>query len=162
MFEPIELEEFNKLSRVEKRNHVIQDMWLRYESGLLQFKSVYLKTQIVNTSVKEHVNTTKCEVCLRGGLFCSYVGIANKMDTLKPTIEDGNDIYFYDFDDNEEKTLEIFTKRELAEMELYFEGTDFQIVDEFYEQSFYDELEKLEKYLDEYDYLNKIKLIILV
>lgn len=87
------------------------------------------------TSVKDILNNDEmiqCDVCAKGGLFLSYVGRTNEVKLCElgsnTTTRNYNPNSVHD--NEHSRLLEIFTARELAYIELAFEGEQYLDYDE--------------------------------
>lgn len=130
-------EAFDNMTNEEKRVVIAQDCLDRIDIGQIKpRKSRFLCTvygghfnnsSIADNSVKDVINNNndfECRACAKGSLFLSYVGRVNKVNF--GDIRDDNEVY----DADHQKLLEIFSLRQLALIEYFFEGRQYIHVDE--------------------------------
>lgn len=131
-------EEFDKLTRNEKRVAIAKDVLMRIEQknlhvqcgdfiNIIDEQKGLLDYVVLDQDV---INNNKCMVCAKGAIFCSWVGNFNGTK--------GSPSSFYaqqcDFDDhnwdnNPQELLEVFGKDLLNIFECIFEGWDFKYND---------------------------------
>jgi hypothetical protein len=119
----ISIQEFNKLSKKEKRVVVAQDILARLEQDMFKPVGCYVNIDLESEhkTVQNVANNVPCEGCARGLMFMSYVGIVNDLPLSELKTRDINQNRI-DFGLNKEKTLEIFSKKQLMEIELFYEN----------------------------------------
>lgn len=90
---------FNKLSKSEKKIAIIKDVLLRLKKqNIVAERGDFMKIPYLfegknNFNLKDFINnkeTKDCEVCAKGALFCSWVGINNEF-TSKDNVNAEND-----------------------------------------------------------------------
>jgi len=119
-------EKFSKLSPEKKRIAVAKDVLDRIELKQLKpnngiFCRINKDPLESSYSLKEKLQNTKtkCEVCAKGGLFLSYIGIVNEYEVYTDSIHNGENLY-----SREMKILsKIFKPKQLSLIETAFEGT---------------------------------------
>jgi hypothetical protein len=121
---------FAKMSKSGKRVQIAKDVIARINykrivanTGSLIEDDTVLDLKERKGTLKETINSTKeCQVCVKGGLFISYVGRANEFD--KALLDDNEiNVGSHDHESNEMvKLQEIFSSLQLAKIEAAFEG----------------------------------------
>lgn len=117
--------QFDKLSPAKKRIAVARDVLDRIELGQLTPNAglfcKMLAGERTNLKIHQQLESTtfKCEVCAKGGLFLSYIGIVNNYPITigRLSQEGGEHIY----SEPMEVLSEIFSKKQLAYIETAFE-----------------------------------------
>lgn len=122
--------EFAKLSEKEQRIKVAEDVL--YRIGINQLKGNAGKfceykilpdelVEIKQMSERLKSPDLKCDVCAKGGLFLSYIGIVNNYESPNNVIFAGHRLY-----SNEMSELKkVFDERQLTMIETAFEGEEF-------------------------------------
>jgi len=135
-------EKFEQATKAEKRVMIAQDCLVRI--NMKQIKPLFgsfckLKTNSHSeTSIKDVLEKERlvCTSCAKGSLFIAYLGRVNNF-----TVEDLHDNNSNSgYDESHLKLLEIFTRKQLALIENFFEGKQFI----YYEYNFDDRI--IEKY----------------
>lgn len=121
---PISKKDFDVLSKAEQRIAIAKDVLHRIELKQLvpiagNFCDIgRLATSNMDVSQILKNPTISCEVCAKGGLFMSYIGVVNsyKVGDVRPTTGASND--------SAEMNLlsKIFSKEQLSLIETAFEG----------------------------------------
>ena len=123
-----ENEKFNSLTNNDKKVVIALDCLIRIEAKQLipycgMFINVPMSLKDTNQPIQSQLNTPEmeiqCESCAKGSLFLAYIGRANKFNPSD--LENGNHLD----DPQHQKLLELFTERELAYIEMAFEGEQF-------------------------------------
>lgn len=109
---------FQSLSKIEKKKIIAKDVLSRIKAENLDMTSgsIFKYTTRNRGSVKKFVNTSLCKVCIRGSIFCSLVGIQNKLKFENINLSTPHSENNWEHD-----VKNIFTKRELGILELLFE-----------------------------------------
>jgi len=126
-------EEWNQLDDTQKKITIAKDVLARIQSknffpktnGFLKFENKGI------VELKEIFNTTECEGCARGGIFCSYIGINNdlklKLKSTTNIILEGcvssNMRSEYHFKKDQE-IRDLFERKQITLIEATFEGID--------------------------------------
>ena len=148
--------EFKSLPSNEKMVWIAKDVLLRVERENLIPKQgsilehiqhptskacIFLDDIPEDTSIKEIVNNNACEVCLKGALFCAYIGRVNKMKWKEMDWATHIESNFH------KKLLEITTPLQLDLIETAFEGTSYlKIISDSEYNKAYDFYDKYEYY----------------
>jgi hypothetical protein len=123
-----ENELFEAMTNDEKKVVIAQDCLVRIQAQqLVAYCGMFLNNPMefksIDQPIQSQLNTPEveiqCEVCAKGSLFMSLIGRVNKFTYYD--LQSGNSIE----DAQHKKLLEIFTERELAYIELAFEGDQF-------------------------------------
>lgn len=122
---------FDALSKKEQRMAVVQDVLDRIKLGQLKPEHLtfcYIKTParlkgVMQVSELLKTTETTCQVCAKGGLFLSYIGIVNSYER--------NGVMSSNNDAKEMELLsKVFSKKQLTMIETAFERSDFDINEE--------------------------------
>lgn len=124
----ISKKKFDKLSKTKQRLAVVQDVLDRIKLGQFKAKAEHFVTNLeTNDELYKEVQvsellkstSTKCEVCAKGGLFMSYIGIVNSYEIESWRTSVGSP----DNDKREMKLLsKIISPKQLSLIETAFEG----------------------------------------
>jgi len=119
---------FKLMTKDEKKVVIATDCLIRIQANqLIPYCGMFINNsqvlQATEQPIQSQLNTPEmeiqCEGCAKGSLFLSLIGRVNQFNPSD--LEAGNDIY----DVQHKKLLEIFTERELAYIELAFEGDQY-------------------------------------
>lgn len=121
-------DKFLNMSKDEKKVEIAKDVLARLEIGNIEARQGcffdFYKKKVIKKDLKSVINhpETVCEVCAKGSFFLALVGRTNDFKTTQVTRGAADNSKN---SPTHEKLQEIFTLKELDEIETFFEGESY-------------------------------------